>query len=122
MPADDYTTAVAGGLKLKGVNVSSKVSKSHKKKRPKPSQASSSADANADKSKNGAANDGEHVKDEGDDATVDKSKQALEEGDAMSPPRAGKTETELRHEEHRRKRVRCFYILLLRRYLHGELG
>lgn len=122
MPADDYTTAVSGGLKLKGVNTSSKVSKSHKKKRPKPSQASSSADANADKSKNGAVDDGEDVKDQGDDATIDKSKQALEEGGAMSPPRAGKTEAELRHEEHRRKRVCCSLILRLPDHLYGELG
>lgn len=66
--------------------------------------------------------DGDDVKDEGDDATVEESKQALEEGDAMSPPRAGKTEAELRHEEHRRKRVRCFQVLLLCICSHGELG
>ena len=111
MPANDYTAAVSGGLKLKSANPSSKVSKSHKKKRPKPSQP---ADANADKSKKGTTDDGEDIKDERDDATVDKSGQALEEGEAMSsPPRAGKTEAELRHEEHRRKRVCCFHILLL---------
>lgn len=109
MPANDYTAAVSGGLKLKSANPSSKVSKSHKKKRPKPSQP---ADANADKSKNGTADDGEDIKDERDDDTVDKCEQALEEGAAMSPPRAGKTEAELRHEEHRRKRVCCFHILL----------
>ena len=106
MPADDYTAAVSGGLKLKSANPSSKISKSHKKKRPKPSQP---ADASADKSKNGTADDGEDIKDERDDAVIDKSEQAVDEGAAiMSPPRAGKTEAELRHEEHRRKRVCLF--------------
>ncbi|KAF6230159.1 hypothetical protein HO133_004498 [Letharia lupina] len=105
MPADDYTAAVSGGLKLKSVASSSKVSKSHKKKRPKPSQPESSADANAEKSKDGATDHGDDVKDEHDDATVDKSQQASEEAEALSPVRAGKTEAELRHEERRRKRL-----------------
>ena len=119
MPADDYTAAVSGGLKLKSANPSSKVSKTHKKKRSKPSQP---ADTSADKSKSGKADDGEDIKEQRDDATVDKSGQALEEGEAMSPPRAGKTEAELRHEEHRRKRVCCFQILLLSDDLYGEFG
>lgn len=121
MPANDYTAAVSGGLKLKSANPSSKVSKSHKKKRPKPSQPAD--DANADKSKNRTPDDGEDVKDERDDATVDKSEQALEDdGGSMSPPRAGKTEAELRHEEHRRKRVCCFHILLLHDCLYRGCG
>ncbi|CAF9926420.1 hypothetical protein IMSHALPRED_006957 [Imshaugia aleurites] len=100
MPADDYAAAVSGGLKLKSVSSSSKVSKSHKKKRPKPSQPESSADVDAEKSR-----DGENVKNEQDDATIDTSKQKFEHGETISPPQAGKTEAELRHEERRRKRL-----------------
>lgn len=113
MPADDYTAAVSGGLKLKNVNPSSKVSKSHKKKRPKPSQPDSSADGNAEGRKDAATNDGEDVKAEHDEATVEvESGRVLDDdddndGEAASPPppRAGKTEAELRHEERRRKRA-----------------
>ena len=109
MPADDYTAAVSGGLKLKNVSSSSKVSKSHKKKRPKSSQpeASPNANANADKSIEIGKDDSEDVKADQDKDSIDKSKQVLEDGAATSPPRAGKTEAELRHEERRRKRVSC---------------
>lgn len=103
MPADDYTAAVSGGLKLKGVSSSGKVSKSQKKKRPKPSHPESSADANAEKSKDGAIDEGEDSKD------TEKGKQVFEDGEATPPSQAGKTEAELRHEERRRKRVCYFY-------------
>ncbi len=106
MPADDYTAAVSGGLKLKGVNSSSKVSKAHRKKRPNSSQPESAANANAEKSKDGVVDDGEDVKGEQDEATRD-------DGEASSQLRAGKTEAELKHEERRRKRVCYFHILLL---------
>ena len=108
MPADDYTAAVSGGLKLKSLNSSSKVSKSHKKRRPKPAQPGSSADASAEKSNDGAIDDGEDVKEERDDATMDQSEPAPKDGEAISLPRAGKTDAELRHEERRRKRVRLY--------------
>ncbi|CAF9928510.1 MAG: hypothetical protein ALECFALPRED_004080 [Alectoria fallacina] len=71
MPADDYTAAISGGLKLKGVNSSGKVSKHHKKQRPKHSQPEFSVDASAEKSKDRAIDDGEHIKDEQEDATID---------------------------------------------------
>ena len=121
MPADDYTAAVSGGLKLKNVSSSSKVSKSHKKKRPKSSQPESSANANAEKSVDAAKGDSGNVRDDQDDDAIDKSKQLLEDGVATSPPRAGKTEAELRHEERRRKRVCCFYTLSFFSYLHELL-
>ena len=108
MPADDYTAAVSGGLKLKGVNSLGKVSKNHRKKRPKPSQPESSANANAEKSKDGALDEGEDVKDTQEDGTIEKGKKAFEDGEATSPSQAGKTEAELRHEERRRKRV-CYF-------------
>ena len=111
MPADDYTAAVSGGLKLKNVSSSSKVSKSHKKKRPKSSQPESSANANAEKSEAGADDDGGDIKVDQDDRTIDKSEQIPEDSAAISSRRAGKTEAELRHEEHRRKRVCCFHTL-----------
>lgn len=111
MPADDYTAAVSGGLKLKNVSSSSKVSKSHKKKRPKSSQPESSISANAEISKDGAKTDGGDATIDRDDGTIEKSGHLLENGEATSPPRAGKTEAELRHEERRRKRVCYFHTL-----------
>lgn len=122
MPPDDYTAAVSGGLKLKGISSSSKVSKSHKKKRPKSSQPESSAEANGEKSNDGTMDGGEHVKDEQYDAKTDRSKGVLEGGEAMSLPRAGKTEAELRHEERRRKRVCYFHILLLHNCIDKDVG
>ena len=122
MPADDYTAAVSGGLKLKNVSSSYKVSKSHKKKRPKSSQPESSANANAnanaEESIDIAKDDSGDVGDGQDDDAIDKSKQVLGDGSATSPPRAGKTEAELRHEERRRKRVCCFRTLPFPSYLH----
>ena len=122
MPADDYTAAVSGGLKLKNISSSSKVSKSHKKKRPKPSQAESSANVNTEKPTDERKDDGEDVKVDRDDDAIDKSEQVLEDGAAISPPRAGKTEAELRHEERRRKRVCCSYTLSFASYLHELLS
>ena len=122
MPADDYAVAISSGLKLKGVNSSSKVSKSHKKKRPKSSQPESSVDAGEEKSKDGAIADSENIKDEQYDAAIDKSKQVLEDGGPISPPGAGKTEAELRHEERRRKRVCYNHIFFLPSDLHGDRG
>ena len=113
MPADDYTAAVSGGLKLKNRNSSSKISKSHKKKRPKPSQLeASSANATAEKPKDGAKDDGGDLNDDQEDAAVEKSREVFEDGGAISPAQAGKTEAELRHEERRRKRV-CYFLILL---------
>ena len=110
MPADDYTAAVSGGLKLKNVSSSSKVSKAHKKKRPKPSQPESSANADAEKPETGANDHGGDGQVDQDDGTVDKSEQMLKDSAAISPPLAGKTEAELRHEERRRKRVCSCHI------------
>ena len=120
MPADDYTAAISGGLKLKGVNSSGKVSKHHKKQRPKHSQPETSANASADKSKDGAIDDGEQVEDGQEDATIGKGKQLFEDGEATSPPPAGKTEAELRHEEHRRKRARYFLIAVTQLSARGS--
>ena len=105
MPSDDYSAAVSGGLKLKGVNPSSKVSK-HKKKKPKAAQPAASE--TAEEATNSASAEG--VKPDGEDSEAitrksrDGSMDRIEE--PTSPPaRAGKTEAELRHEERRRKRV-----------------
>lgn len=122
MPANDYTAAVSGGLKLKGVNSSSKVSKSHKKKRPKTPQPESCVNARAEKFKDGAINDSKDAEDEQDEGTIDRSNHSFEEGEATPPPQVGKTEAELRHEEHRRKRVCYSYLLLLSSFCMGILA
>ena len=67
MPGDDYSATVSGGLKLKGVNSSSKVSK-HRKKKSKPAQPTES-EKNPDKSE--GATDGaltEDLKPNGEEA------------------------------------------------------
>lgn len=111
MPADDYSAAVSGGLKLKGVDSTSKVSK-HRKKKPKPETDPSSSE----KPKDGTSIEKEDLDPE--NASTDDINANLEETTPSSgervedatppppPPRAGKTEAELRHEERRRKRVR----------------
>ena len=113
MPSDDYSAAVSGGLKLKGVNPSSKVSK-HKKKKPKPAQ--SAASETAEESKNSASAEGLKPDGEDPEATTRRSLDGSMEKDeeATSPPvRVGKTEAELRHEERRRKRVGLPYYYFL---------
>jgi protein FAM32A len=108
MPGDDYTATVGGGLKLKGVNSSSKVSK-HKKKKPNPE---SNPEAEQ-KSKDGEASTPSRDADLTKDAEFDPVERKYEEGlegheDTAAPSQAGKTEAELRHEERRRKRVLFF--------------
>jgi len=101
MPADDYTAAVSGGLKLKGVNSSSKVSK-HKKKNPKAEANPTDSDKPKVETPTSGNSDDQIVSDRGPEAasTIEREGEA-----ASSPARAGKTEAELRHEERRRKRV-----------------
>ena len=121
MPADDYTAAVSGGLKLKNVSLSSKVSKSHKKKRPKSSQPESTGDANVEKFKDEIRDNGEGFKNCQDDIAIkDKNNYPVEDGGVKSSLRAGKTEAEVRHEERRRRRVPYSHILLLASYLECD--
>jgi len=103
MPGNDYTAAVGGGLKLKGVNSSSKVSK-HKKKKPKPE----SNPAVEEKPKEKASTTSREIDPDASESVVRKEDGDMpREDEATPPPRAGKTEAEVRHEERRRKHV-CF--------------
>lgn len=117
MPNDDYTASTGGLLKLKGVNSASKVSKPHKKKRPKPPQPVESLDT--------ALGAGEQVKNEVEDEIVDEKCLSKKDGpkqrgndgvegkskgdddgrEGVILRAVGKTETEKRYEERRRKRV-----------------
>ncbi|KAK4698169.1 protein FAM32A, partial [Lecanoromycetidae sp. Uapishka_2] len=113
MPGDDYTAAVGGGLKLKGVNPSSKIQK-HKKKKPKPDSNPQSTPTTDILDKPAQDKDGitpESVEDS-EQAPIAKNDEGQERNgdrgdEAATPPpsRAGKTEAELRHEERRRKRL-----------------
>ncbi|KAL8762458.1 MAG: hypothetical protein Q9184_001541 [Pyrenodesmia sp. 2 TL-2023] len=108
MRKDDYTSAAAGGLRLKGVS-GSKIAK-HKKKRPKhpeTEQRSSSAKPDAEASES----PGPIQTDEVQDKVLTKTSRMSEDGidnhersEERSEAR-GKTEAELRHEERRRKRA-----------------
>ncbi|KAL9635483.1 MAG: hypothetical protein Q9204_002613 [Flavoplaca sp. TL-2023a] len=103
MPSSDYTSAASGGLRLKGVNPSSKITK-HKKKRPKPAEQSSDPTTSDPNSKSQDPNHADS------DKTPDQ-KLKLEEihdqdcRDESVLSRVGKTEAELRHEERRRRRL-----------------
>lgn len=107
MPTDDYSAAISGGLKLKGISSSSKVSK-HKKKKPKPQTDPAATNTSKDEAplatqEAGAEESpGQHALTKKSEDRED-SKESNE--DTTTPPRAGKTEAELRHEERRRKRV-----------------
>ena len=112
MPADEYATATGGSLKLKGVNPSSKISKSHKKKKKPKAEKPSSSSNLEESNENGPDDPLKNV--DGEPETVDEDalarvkaeKQIEEDLEAEISARGrGKTEAELRHEEHRRRRV-----------------
>ena len=112
MPADEYATATGGSLKLKGVNPSSKVSKSHKKKKKKPKAEEPSSSSNLEESTENGLDDSLKTIREPETADEDalareKSEKMIEEDleAEISARASGKTEAELRHEEHRRRRV-----------------
>ncbi len=109
MPGDDdYTAAVGGGLKLKGVNSSSKVSK-HKKRKPKPESNPAVEEKPKDEEASTPSRDADPTKDAEPDSAKRKDEDDLEgDVDTAAPSQAGKTEAELRHEERRRKRVLFF--------------
>lgn len=138
MPGDDYSAAVSGGLKLKGVGSSSKVSKQRKKK-VKPVQPAESEEKkkteSVDGGKDGAVNEDEvgevgggeagavMGRDLGEEGSRERSREEGERDDQEATPlpplqRSGKTEAELRHEERRRRRV-CYSTLWL--YLGNEV-
>lgn len=105
MPAEDYTSATSGTLKLKGAH-NSKISK--KKKRPKPPQPSSNNQDSAtlppvarepstDKNGSNVGSELEKLERKGDEEGAEKEEIPLHG--------RGKTEAEIRHEERRRKRV-----------------
>lgn len=107
MPTDDYSATVPGGLKLKGVSSSSKISKSHKKRRKHDSVSTKKAQP-----KDEAVKDPEETI-VGEQASVERNhngEQRLKETEELEEDdthliQGGKTEAELRHEERRRKRV-----------------
>ena len=115
MPADEYTSATGGSLKLKGVNSSSKITKSHKKKKLKADKQSSSAKTENDSE---IAQDGPSTAanepgtaDETALTRANQEKRIEEDLEAEIAARnRGKTEAQFRHEEQRRKRVGLIYL------------
>ncbi|KAI4283689.1 MAG: hypothetical protein L6R38_002001 [Xanthoria sp. 2 TBL-2021] len=107
MPTSDYISAGGGGLRLKGVDPSSKITK-HKKKRPKPS-----SDPTTSVPKSKELQEPEHANPDPDmDKTPNENSSQLEDQDqdqdrrdGEEDPRGGKTEAEIRHEERRRRRL-----------------
>ena len=109
MPTSDYTSAAGGGLRLKGVNPSSKITKHKKKKRPKPADPSST-----DPTTEGPTSEKLPEAESDTFFKTPNSKSRLPENqdqnqddreDETGQARGGKTEAELRHEERRRRRV-----------------
>lgn len=110
MPADEYASATGGSLKLKGVNSSAKVSKSHKKKKAKAEQQETSS--KSEKAVDNAQDESSGAVEEAGTAdekilTLTKLEKDIEEGleAEIAARNRGKTEAELRHEEHRRRKV-----------------
>lgn len=116
MAPDEYSTGGGGKLKLKGSKVSDgRVDKKKKKsKKNKDKEAESAATGDADTNASAA----DTKRELNDDAERDLS--AEFEGTPEGDKSAGKTETERKYEEVRRKRV-CFFLLFLFRCF-GLLG
>ena len=112
MPTDDYSVAISGGLKLKGVNDSSKVSKPQKKKRSKLASTNTKFEGSKDEAPEFSKEaDVEEYAHDGDlNVNLNRRKMDDVEKDALSRPQVGRTEAELKHEERKRKRV-CLPVL-----------
>lgn len=91
MPSSDYTTAIGGGLKLKGTGVDKK----KKKKRPKPTEdaAESASTDVAKRAKSPSQTPGRSL-------SPDAAEKSLKEAGGRK-----KTDAERRHDEMRRKRL-----------------
>jgi len=114
MPADEYSSVVRGGLKLKGTAPSG-ISKKKKKDKKKPKEA---ADGEKRESKNGALRKALEDEDEAMVRARDKGEgggEGEEEGDRELEVRGndGKTASERAYEEMRRRRVSCFLSFFL---------
>lgn len=110
MPTDDYSAVVSGGLKIKGVNPSSKISK-HKKKKPKPETDPAAAERSKEEGEGTATQKGDTdststalTKNKGTEGDEEDALREKEEALTLLS-KEGKTDAELRHEERRRKRV-----------------
>jgi protein FAM32A len=106
MPADEYSSVVRGGLKLKG-SAPSGISKKKKKDKKKPKEA---ADGEKRESKNDALRKALEDEDEAIVRARDKGEGGgEEEGDRELEVRGndGKTASERAYEEMRRRRVSC---------------
>ena len=109
MPSEDYAAASTGALKLKGVASSSKIGKHKKKKKVKRPQ--SPDGAKEDEPPSEQSTELQISKKTTDNAPEDRDVTRNDNSDSQpkdhdtEPPRAGKTEAELRHEERRRKRL-----------------
>jgi len=116
MPVDDYRAAIAGGLKLKGVNPSSKITK-HRKKKAKPETQSTAADhSKAEVATPNASSETDPTAISAGESIHDKDDPAGGDGAATPPPpplpptQAGKTDAEIKHAERRRKRVYSTFL------------
>lgn len=119
MPKDDYSSAAGGGLRLKGVNPSSKISK-HKKRPKAPAEAEkSTARSEPEASEKPKARS---PKDDENGSILDRAEAEESEDETGEGATArGKTQAELQHEERRRRRV-CGSSTLLARFDAVEDG
>jgi protein FAM32A len=104
MPSDDYTSAIGGGLKLKGSKPSG-ITKTKKKKKDKLKSVGEAGEASA------ASSSTEITKPESENATKSRKAEVSDDVEAdellslEEEAYGGKTETERKHEEMKRKRV-----------------
>ncbi|KAL8995841.1 MAG: hypothetical protein Q9169_004493 [Polycauliona sp. 2 TL-2023] len=104
MPSSDYASVAGGGLRLKGVDPSSKIKKT-KKKRPKPAEHSSDPTTSGPKSKPQESEVADPDRTSNEKSKPEDQTQDQDYHDESIQPRAGKTEAEIRHEERRRRRL-----------------
>jgi len=99
MPSSDYTSAVGGGLKLKGAAQDAGVKKTKKKKKPFKTE----GEPEVPQSTDGSVSLQRALAEEEKNGEKDNEVTALER--AAETRELGKTEAQKRHEERRRKRV-----------------
>jgi len=118
MPGSEYATAGGGALKLKG---SGGVDKKKKKKKPKPLGTEEKKDSATETSRSTSLQDALAAEDDMEDVGGKDSANVPVLSEDLKKDLVqmrGKTETERRHEERRRKRVclqrlQCHYLLCI---------
>jgi protein FAM32A len=107
MPSSDYTSAIGGGLKLKGSSSGIDKKKKKKKSSSKPSESNTitTTDTKADELEGGEPAEASESQNALQKALADEEAQDTQLEKLRTETGFGKTEAQRRHEERRKKRV-----------------